>query len=133
MNNEELDEFVKRLKSYGLDGIEVYNQIFTEDEITAFEKIVPPDRILVLSPLQLGEDVWQPDKDPAFDRQSVQTSRTLREVYRSVAAGRGNHFLAASDHTTASHADEEHLNAEGHEQFAGAVLEKLRESGILTA
>ena len=99
--------------------------------IDAFEELVPADRILVISPLLLGEDVWKPDKDPAFDRQSVQTSRTLREVYRSVAAGRGNHFLAASDHTAASHADEEHLNAEGHERLAAAIWKKLRESVLL--
>ncbi len=99
--------------------------------VSAFEELVPADKILVVSPLQLGEDVWQPDKDPAFDRQSVQTSRALREVYRSVAAGRGNHFLAASDHTAASHADEEHLNAEGHERLAAAIWKKLRESVLL--
>ena len=99
--------------------------------VAAFEELVPADRILVLSPLQLGEDVWQPDKDPAFDRQSVQTSKALREVYRSVAAGRGNLFMAASDHAAASHADEEHLNAEGHERLAAAIWKKLRESVLL--
>ena len=102
-----------------------------EQCIAAFEKIVPPDRILVLSPLLLGEDVWKPDKDPAFDRQSVRTSKALREVYRSIAAKRGNLFMAASDHAAASRADEEHLNAEGHEHLAAAIWKKLRESVLL--
>ena len=102
-----------------------------EQCISRFEEFVSPEKILVLSPILLGENVWHPDKDPAFDRQSVQTSRALREVYRSVAAGRGNHFLAASDHTAASHADEEHLNAEGHERLAAAIWKKLRESVLL--
>ena len=99
-----------------------------EQCIAAFEKLVPPDRILVLSPLLLGEDVWKPDKDPAFDRQSVRTCRALREIYRSIAARRGNLFMAASDHAEASRADEEHLNAEGHERLAAAVWKKLKES-----
>ena len=99
--------------------------------IDAFEELVPADRILVISPLLLGEDVWRPDKDPAFDRQSVLTCRALREVYRSIAAGRGNCFMAASDHASASIVDEEHMNAEGHEQLAKAIREKLRESVLL--
>ena len=99
--------------------------------INAFEELVPADRILVISPLLLGEDVWRPDKDPAFDRQSVLTCRALREVYRSIAAERGNCFLAASDHASASIVDEEHMNAEGHERLAKAVREKLRESVLL--
>ena len=99
--------------------------------IDAFEELVPADRILVISPLLLGEDVWRPDKDPAFDRQSVLTCRALREVYRSIAAERGNCFLAASDHASASIVDEEHMNAEGHEQLAKAIREKLRESVLL--
>ena len=99
--------------------------------IDAFEELVPADRILVISPLLLGEDVWRPDKDPAFDRQSVLTCRALREVYRSIAAERGNCFLAASDHASASIVDEEHMNAEGHERLAKAVREKLRESVLL--
>ena len=99
-----------------------------EQCIAAFEELVPPDRILVISPLLLGEDVWKPDKDPAFDRQSVLTSRALREVYRAVAARRGNLFMAASDHAEASRADEEHLNAEGHERLAAAGGKKLKES-----
>ena len=99
--------------------------------IDAFEELVPADRILVISPLLLGEDVWRPDKDPAFDRQSVLTCRALREVYRSIAAGRGNCFMAASDHASASIVDEEHMNAEGHERLAKAVREKLRESVLL--
>ena len=99
--------------------------------LDAFEKLVPPDRILVLSPPLLGEDVWKPDKDPAFDRESVKTCRALKEIYRSAAESRGNRFLAASDHASVSPADEEHLNAEGHERLAAAVGKKLRESVLL--
>ena len=98
-----------------------------------FESVVPPERILVVSPILLGQDVWKPDKDPAFDRQSVRTCGALKEVYAKIAGRRGNAFLAASDHAAACHADEEHLNAEGHERLAAAILSTLAGSGILTA
>ena len=97
-----------------------------EQCLDRFEKMVPPERILVCSPLRLGEDVWKPDKDPAFDRQSVRVCEALRETYRAIAARRGNGFLAASDYAAASPADEEHMDPEGHARFAAAVREALR-------
>lgn len=39
LNEQQLDSFVEELKSLGIDGIETYNQIFTEDAITTFENI----------------------------------------------------------------------------------------------
>ncbi len=102
-----------------------------EQCILRFEAIVPANRILVVSPLLLGQDVWKPDKDPAFGRQSVETCAALKDVYAGIARKRGNLFMAASDYASASHADEEHLNAEGHERFAEAVLDRLKNTGIL--
>jgi len=104
-----------------------------EQCLDRFEALVAPDRILVVSPLLLGRDVWRPEKDPAFDRQSVETCAALKEVYAEIAARHGSAFLAASDHASACHVDEEHLNAEGHECLAAAILDKLKESGILEA
>ena len=97
-----------------------------EQCLDRFENLVPPERILVCSPLRLGEDVWKPDKDPAFNRQSVRVCEALREIYRAIAARRGNGFLAASDYAAASPADEEHMDPEGHARFAAAVREALR-------
>ena len=102
-----------------------------EQCLDCFEKLVPPERILVVSPLLLGLDVWQPEKDPAFDRQSVSTCAALKEVYEKIAQRRGNAFLAASRHASACRIDEEHLNAEGHELLAAAILDKLLSSGVL--
>ena len=99
-----------------------------EQCLDRFEKMVPPERILVCSPLRLGEDVWRPDKDPAFNRQSVQVCEALRETYRAIAARRGNGFLAASDYAAASPVDEEHMDPEGHARFAAAVRE-MEEGG----
>ena len=102
-----------------------------EQCIRAFEAMLPPGRILVVSPILLGQDVWRPGKDPAFDRVSVKTCACLREVYEGIAKKRGNIFLAASDHALACHADEEHLNAEGHARLAAAIVRKLVETGIM--
>ena len=99
-----------------------------EQCLSCFEAFISPGAILVVSPLLLGEDVWKPGKDPAFDRQSVRTCRALKDVYAEIAAKKGNRFLAASDYASASHADEEHLNAEGHEALAAAILDKLKHS-----
>ena len=103
-----------------------------EQCLLQLETLVFPDRILVLSPILLGKDVWKPEKDPAFDRISVETSAALKPVYQRIAEKHGIHFLAASDHAEASPVDDEHLNAEGHEHLASAILAKLNASGILS-
>ena len=104
-----------------------------EQCLDRLEESVPASRILVVSPLLLGREVWRPEKDPAFDRQSVETCAALKSVYAQIAAKRDNAFLAASDHAAACHVDEEHLNAEGHEHLAAAILNKLKKSHIITA
>ncbi len=104
-----------------------------EQCLLKLETLVPPERILVVSPILLGQDVWRPEKDPDFDRDSIATCNALKAVYRGITERRGTCFLAASDHAFACHVDEEHLNAEGHEQLAAAILKKLSDSGILVA
>ena len=102
-----------------------------EQCISRFEEFIPPEKILVLSPILLGENVWRPDKDPAFDPQSVETSAALKEIYQTIAAKRGCLFLAASDYAAPSPVDEEHLSVEGHVHLASAILRKLTESGLV--
>lgn len=102
-----------------------------EQCLIRFERLIPPEKILVVSPLLLGKDVWKPEKDPAFDKQSVRTCAALKDIYRKIAERRGCAFLAASDHAEACHVDEEHLNAEGHEHLAAAILSELKTSGIM--
>ena len=102
-----------------------------EQCISRFEEFVSPGKILVLSPILLGENVWRPDKDPAFDRESVETSTALKEIYQAIAARRGNLFMAASDYAVPSPVDEEHLSVEGHVHLASAILKKLNDSGLL--
>ena len=104
-----------------------------EQCIARFEALLSPEKILVVSPVLLGQGVWNPDKDPAFDRLSVRTCAALKDVYAGIASRKGCAFLAASDYASVSHLDEEHMNAEGHERLAAAILDKLTSSGLLNA
>jgi lysophospholipase L1-like esterase len=96
-----------------------------EECLKEIEKVVPAEKILLVSPIFLGEDVWREDKDPEFEKSSIAVSHELKDVYRSIAKKHGNAFLAASDYADADPADNEHLNEKGHRAFAGAVYEKL--------
>ncbi len=89
------------------------------------EKYVEPEKILLVSPIYLGDDVWRPGKDPEFDSDSVATSKELRSVYESIAIRRGTAFLAASDYVKPSFIDDEHMDEEGHKIFADAVFRKI--------
>ena len=90
-----------------------------------FEKKIRPEHILVISPVTLGNDVWKPEKDPAFSRVSVRVSAELKTVYSNIAEKRGHLFLAASDYVSPSTYDDEHINAEGHGLLADAVCRVL--------
>ena len=94
-------------------------------------KYMPPQNILLVSPVLLGEDVWKPDKDPEFDRKSVEVCSQLKSIYYNIAKDRGTAFLSASDHVCADEADSEHMNEEGHRVFACVVYEKLKEMKIV--
>ncbi len=91
------------------------------------EKYVEPENILLISPMELGEDVWRPEKDPEFNGNSVVISKELKKVYEAIAKRRGTAFMAASDVVTASTIDDEHMDVEGHRIFAEAVYNKLED------
>ena len=80
-------------------------------------------RILLISPIQLGEGVWEQGYDPEFNEKSVEVSKGLKAVYQKVAEKYGCDFLA--DVAEPSKEDREHLNEEGHKKLAEAVLEVL--------
>jgi lysophospholipase L1-like esterase len=89
------------------------------------EKYVSPEKILIVSPINLGEDVWLPEKDPEFDKTSVETSKNLPKEYKKIAQKRGNKFLAASDFASPSSIDDEHLNEEGHYELSNAIVDMI--------
>ena len=89
------------------------------------EKYVSPEKILIVSPINLGEDVWLPEKDPEFDKTSVETSKNLPKEYKKIAQKRGNKFLAASDFASPSSIDDEHLSEEGHYELSNAIVDMI--------
>lgn len=95
--------------------------------LDVIEKNVDPQKIILVSPMHLGDDVWRPDKDPDFSKDSVRVSKELKDVYSNIARKRGNHFLAASDFVHPSEIDNEHMDEEGHRIFADVVYNKLQE------
>lgn len=84
-------------------------------------------KILLISPIHLGEAVWKNEYDPEFSALSVETSRDLAAVYQRVCEKEDIFFLDASAYALPSSTDQEHLEEEGHRLLAEAVYKKLRE------
>ena len=98
--------------------------------LDVLEKYVAPENILVVSPIELGAEVWRPEKDPEFDSFSVEISKGLKEEYQRVATKRGNQFLAASDFAAPSGVDDEHMDEGGHSKLAIAIAKKLKDMKV---
>lgn len=81
--------------------------------------------IILVSPIHLGEKVWQSNYDPEFNEHSVVISKELKAVFRKLAEEYDCKFLAASDVAKPSELDQEHMDAKSHELLAGAIYEKL--------
>lgn len=105
----------------------VYHASATEigEQISAMLRLVrktaPETKILLVSPIFLGDDVWKAEFDPAFDKRSVAQSKLLKNEYQRIAAENGIAFLAASNYAQASAVDAEHLDEAGHAALAKAL------------
>lgn len=84
-------------------------------------------KILLISPIHLGMDVWKNDYDPEFSTASVSVSKDLAKVYQKVSENENIYFLDASSYANPSSLDQEHLDEEGHRLLAGAIFVKIRE------
>lgn len=85
----------------------------------------PQSKILLVSPIHLGEKVWQDGFDQEFSKTSVATSKELDNVYKKIAEKRNIYHLQASEYAKSSEIDQEHLNEEGHKKLAEAIYQKL--------
>ncbi|MGN0316751.1 MAG: GDSL-type esterase/lipase family protein [Lachnospira sp.] len=88
---------------------------------------VNPIKVLLISPILLGEDVWKKEFDPEFSKNSVAVSKELKKAYSKIAEKRGVNFMAASDFCLPSKIDQEHLNQSDHRILADAIYDKLVE------
>lgn len=89
------------------------------------EEYVPNARVLLISPIYLGADVWRDNYDPEFSRESVAVSKKLEKVYERIASEREISFLKASDYVCCSEKDQEHLDADGHAVLAEVLYKNL--------
>lgn len=94
--------------------------------IEQIRNAVPEAEILLISPIHLGDDVWD-GYDAEFNEESVKTSKELGQVYKRIADEEKIYFLAASDYASPSEEDREHLDEEGHRALAGAIWKRLEE------
>lgn len=89
------------------------------------ERVSPQTKILLVSPITLGEKVWQEGYDPEFSQESVEVSKALAAEYKRLAEKKGISFLNAAKIVSCCEADQQHMNAAGHRKFADAIYEKL--------
>ena len=84
-------------------------------------------KILLISPIHLGADVWKKEFDPEFSAASVSVSKELAAVYKDIAEKENLYFLDAASYAVPSNVDQEHLDEEGHRLLAEAVYDKIIE------
>ena len=87
----------------------------------------PDSKILLISPIWLGEKVWKPGYDPEFSEKSVAVSKHLAKVYRQIAEKENIAFLNAAAYAKPSAADQEHMDSENHRLLAEAIYQKVIE------
>lgn len=86
---------------------------------------VSPEKVLLVSPILLGEEVWKDEYDPEFNANSVEISKKLKDVYEEAAKKRNIHFLAASEYAKPSDSDQEHMDESGHASLADAIFNSV--------
>ncbi len=97
-----------------------------EQIVQQIKTALPQTKILLVSPIWLGENVWKTEYDPEFSIESVEISKGLRSVYKEIAKKYNCSFLAASEVAYPSEADQEHLDENGHKELANAIYEVVK-------
>lgn len=88
----------------------------------------PQAKVLLISPIFLGEKVWHEEYDLEFSRESVEVSKQLSKVYEEIAARREIGFMRASDYAWSGEADQEHMDRQGHVMLAEGICKVLKEN-----
>ncbi|MDE7157878.1 MAG: arylesterase [Lachnospiraceae bacterium] len=90
----------------------------------------PQAKIILVSPIHLGQGVWEEGFDSEFDDSSVETSENLHKVYNRIADENEIYYLRASGYANPSPLDREHLDENGHRKLAEGLLDLLE--GVIT-
>lgn len=99
--------------------------------IDEFSKYISTEKILVVSPIFLGENVWKEEYDPEFDTNSVKTAKALHNEYKRIAYEKNTNIISAADYVQPSETDQEHLTAQGHEILANAIFDAVVSASIV--
>lgn len=94
-------------------------------------KYISPEKVLIVSPIFLGDTVWKEEFDPEFDSHSVDIAKGLFHEYKKVAQTKGTNIISASDFARPSDVDQEHLTKEGHQLLAHAIYNAILTSNIV--
>lgn len=94
-------------------------------------KYISPEKVLIVSPIFLGDTVWKEEFDPEFDSHSVDIAKGLFLEYKKVAETKGTNIISASDFAKPSNVDQEHLTKEGHQLLAHAIYNAILTSNIV--
>ena len=105
-------------------GIEILLDQIAESERKSGVK----KRVLLISPIHLGENIEAFDKD--FSNEAIAVSYELAREYKKIAQKRKIDFLNAADYVEPSMLDREHFDANSHLKFAEVVYRKLKEMKI---
>ena len=89
-------------------------------------RLAPEAEILLVSPIELGADVWKEEFDPEFSLSSVAVSKALASEYADIAGKYGCTYLDAASVAVPGAADQEHMDAASHGRLAEAIYEKVK-------
>ena len=89
-------------------------------------RLAPEAEILLVSPIELGADVWKEEFDPEFSLSSVAVSKALASEYADIAGKYGCTYLDAASVAVPGSADQEHMDAASHGRLAEAIYEKVK-------
>lgn len=84
-------------------------------------------KVLLISPIHLGQYIWKSEFDAEFSAASIGVSKKLSGVLRKVSESENVYFLDASAYAKPSDTDQEHLNENGHRLLAEAIYQKVTE------
>ena len=58
-------------------------------------RYIKPEKILIVSPIHLGEDVWKEQFDPEFNQKSVEISMGLEKEYKKNCQAKAGTFFSS--------------------------------------
>ncbi len=90
------------------------------------KRLAPKAEILLVSPIELGADVWKEEFDPEFSINSVAVSKALASEYADIAGKYGCTYLDAASVAAPGAADQEHMDAVSHGRLAESIYEKVK-------